>query len=234
MISDESVPLSQHDILSAEECRAVADRVIAHKSHWIERAPNSFYTLGAASYLDAPGQHAVYLASAHANNPVLRASFGDFLEYVREFFEDLLEETVFFDDQYALPGFHVHAFHGRTQGQDSAAPRAHFDLQWRHAMPGCVPDGTLSFTLLLDEPTGGASMAVWPIRYQEAARLGCQGRDYAMSHTPQVVAYARGRIVIHDGLVLHAIGSAPEGSKGLRITLQGHGVRFSRGWMLYW
>jgi hypothetical protein len=42
-------------------------------------------------------------------------------------------------------------------------------------------------------------------------------------------------MVIHDGLLLHAIGrplvSNPQGQ---RITFQGHGVQVPLGWLLYW
>jgi hypothetical protein len=60
-------------------------------------------------------------------------------------------------------------------------------------------------------------------------------RDYAARHPWQRVTYERGRIVVHDGYVLHAIGPASDPAPlGYRITLQGHGVRTSIGWMLYW
>jgi hypothetical protein len=42
-------------------------------------------------------------------------------------------------------------------------------------------------------------------------------------------------MVLHDGLMLHAIGAAPAArATGHRITLQGHGVRFGGQWRLYW
>jgi hypothetical protein len=42
-------------------------------------------------------------------------------------------------------------------------------------------------------------------------------------------------MVIHDGLILHAIGAAGDTCPiGRRITLQGHGIRFEKGSRLYW
>jgi hypothetical protein len=235
MIDGEELPLSQHDILDWEECVTIRDRVIALKSHWTERSPNNFYTLGTASYLDASTDHDAYIAAAAATNPLLQHEFEAPLEQVREFFEELLGDIVFYDPHYALPGFHVFILKGGDQSNDDVARRAHFDLQWMHAIPGHRPQGTLSFTLSIEQPSGGASMAIWPARYKDAVRLGFGARDYAAAHPWQRVTYERGRIVIHDGYVLHAIGPAGVPTpKGYRITLQGHGVRTSTGWMLYW
>jgi hypothetical protein len=104
-----------------------------------------------------------------------------------------------------------------------------------YLFPDRIPSGTLSFTLPIEEPSGGASMAIWPARYQDLARLKLSAVDYASSRPPQTLTYARGRIVVHDGLILHAIGRAAVPTpEGYRITLQGHGVRSPEGWTLFW
>ncbi len=229
----EELPLSQHDMLDLDDCVAIAQRVLALERHWTVRSPGSFYTLGAASYLDAPDRHEAYLAAAQATNPLLRREFADAHEQVREFFEEWLGDAVFYNSDCALPGFHVFVTQGGEPARDEVAQRAHFDMQWEHAIPGRVPQGTLSFTLPIEIPKGGASMAVWPARYQDAVRLGFSARSYAATHPCRLVEYEPGRIVVHDGWVLHAIGPSP-GPRGYRITLQGHGVRTPDGWMLYW
>ena len=235
MTCSETVPLSQHDILDFAECEEAAERVLALRGRWRARTEGSFYTLGAASYIDATSQHASYAEAAAVTNPVLDESFGWLLERVREFFEELLGEKVTYDERYALPGFHIFVLRGEDRSRDNVAARAHFDLQWMHAVPGCTPSGTLSFTLPVREPSGGASMEIWHTRYQEAVRLGFVATKYAATHPSQTVRYSLGRIVVHDGYVLHAIGRAGVAApKGLRITLQGHGVRLPQGWMLYW
>jgi hypothetical protein len=146
-----------------------------------------------------------------------------------------LGAAAFFDMRYALPGFHIFVFDGSDRSGDDPAPRAHFDLQWMHAIPGRTPSETLSFTLLIEEPSGGASLAVWGARCEDVVKLGVTSIEYASIRPPETVTYARGGIVIHDGLILHAIGSPSVSSpKGYRITLQGHGVRLPQGWLLYW
>ena len=230
------LPLSQHDILNAQECARARDQVIALRDRWTSRSDGGgFFTLGAAAYLDAPNRHASYLDAAKARNPTLRRSFDWLYERVRRFFEEFFGEAAFFDHQYAMPGFHIFVLNGRDRSRDNPAARAHFDLQWMAAMPGRAPSEALSFTLLVEEPSGGASMAIWSVRYQDGVRRGFSAVDYASRHAPQTVTYARGRIVVHDGFILHAIGrSHADAPEGLRITLQGHGVRSPRGWLLYW
>ncbi len=232
---NESLPLSQHDILTAHECVEARERVVAQKEHWTERGKGSFFTLGAASYLDATDDVGKYRAGAMATNPVLQGSFDWLHERVRDFFEDLLQEPTFYDREYALPGFHIFLMSGEDRSLDNPAARAHFDLQWRKAAHNQLPTGTLSFTLPIEEPSGGASMAIWHVRYQEAVQLGFSAIDYASAHPWQTLIYTQGRMVVHDGHVLHAIGpSSSAAPKGRRITLQGHGMRLREGWLLYW
>jgi hypothetical protein len=88
----------------------------------------------------------------------------------------------------------------------------------------------LSFTLLIEAPSGGASMAVWDLRYQNALN-GVTFRDYATRQKPQRIDYAPSRLVVRDGLVLHANGAAGiNNPSGRRITLQG----LDRNWLINW
>jgi hypothetical protein len=227
--------ITQHGLLNSDECETVWTQLIALRDCWSPRSGGGFFTLGAAAYLDAVPQHSVYLAAANATNPVLCRFFGWLLERVRRFFEESLGDAAFFDPNYAAPGFHIFAFDGGDRSRDDPAHRAHFDLQWMHAIPGHTPSGTLSFTLLIEEPSGGASLAVWDARYQDFVRLGISAVECASKHPPHTITYAQGGIVVHDGYVLHAIGcSSVAAPKGYRITLQGHGVRLPQGWLLYW
>jgi hypothetical protein len=229
------LPLSQHDILDAEDCAGIRERVLALRNRWTERSPGRFYTLGAAAYLDATDTRDAYLAAARETNPILRENFDVVLELIREFFEELLSDTAFYNRHLALPGFHVFTSQHADLGREDIAPRAHFDMQWMHATTDHEPQATLSFTLPIEQPSGGACLAVWPVRYVDAVRFGYSACDYAARNPWQRVAYEPGRIVVHDGHVLHAIGPAADPApRGYRITLQGHGVRMPDGWMLYW
>ena len=233
MIDHDYVPLSQHELIAETECAEIAARVVDLRPHWTRRSERSFYSLGAASYLDFSGPAQNYFRAARHTNDVLRREFGHLYRSISAFFEALLDDHVGLDADRAAPGFHIFEYDGAERGRDDPAPRAHFDLQWQHAYPGRTARGTLSFTLLIEAPSGGASMAVWNLRYGDA--LAENSREQATRQKPQCVSYAPGWMVIHDGLILHAIGAASPGRMtGRRITLQGHGIRFDHGWLLYW
>jgi hypothetical protein len=235
MSFDSDLPLSQHDILDAEDCAEICARVLALRNRWTERSPGRFYTLGTAAYLDATDKRDAYLAAARETNPILQENFDAVLELVREFFEELLGDAAFYNPHLALPGFHIFTSQYTDLGKEDIAARAHFDMQWMEATPGHEPQATLSFTLPIEQPNSGACLAVWPFRYMDAVRLGYAACDYAAQNPWQRVAYEPGRIVVHDGYVLHAIGPrAGAAPNEYRITLQGHGVRMPAGWMLYW
>jgi hypothetical protein len=233
LIDDDAV-VSQHNFLSPSQCALIRDRILALESRWIRRA-DTFFTLGAASYLDAPNRLAAYLMSAAAHNPVLRSAFDDLYGLLNQFLGTLLGETVFFDETYTLPGFHIFLINGRDRGREDVAASAHYDLQWMSAIPEWRGTRTLSFTVPIDLPSGGGSMEIWHHRYGDAAKKNEPAARYASDHPSQRVPYALGRMVINDGLMLHAIGrSTIPDPVGRRITLQGHGVATPDGWLIYW
>jgi hypothetical protein len=233
--SPDHIVVSQHEVLRLQECETTRDRVFALREHWTERSEaGSFFTLGAAAYLDAPAHRDIYIRAAQASNPVLRGSFEWLYERMRRGFEELLGQPVSYDDECALPGFHIFVFQGGDQSQDKPAGRAHFDLQWLHAIPGCRPEETLSFTLPIEEPSGGSSMEIWPAHYT-TVKIDFNALQYAATYPSRALRYSRGQMVVHDGLLLHAIGCASiSAPKGHRITLQGHGIKVSDRWKLYW
>ncbi len=234
MNSTEQLLVTQHNLYNRMECLRVRNRVLALRSFWRPRSGAQFFTLGTASYMDALAGQQAYLEAAHATNSLMSALFRDVYRDLRLFFEELLGNRVLFNVKYALPGFHIFPLYGVESKADDPGPRAHFDLQWMHANPGLVPEQTLSFTLPIEEPSGGASIEFWHLRYNDAVQLGISGRDYAASHGSRKVRYSRGRILVTDGLDLHAIGASTIDAKGYRITLQGHGMLGAEGWILYW
>jgi hypothetical protein len=232
---DETLPLSQHELITAAECYAIARRVQRLGGYWTRRSAPGFYSLGAASYMDAVSGPAAYLAAAQTTNNVLLQAFEGLYDRLAAFFRELMDEEVSLDLKRAVPGFHVFVLRGEDRRNDNPAQRAHFDLQWQLAYPGARPEGTLSFTLPIATPIGGAGMALWPLRRGPRDQSPGDPRSRALERAPHIVPYVPGRIVVHDGLMLHAIGAAPAArATGCRITLQGHGVRLGGRWRLYW
>ncbi len=230
----EPLEIGQHRMLDAAQCAELSRRVLGLSGDWVRRGLG-FYSLGTAAYLDAPQSHAEYLERAHDTNPVLRANFADIHELVRTFFDERLAEPVRLTEDRAVPGFHVFEYDGSSCEFDRPATRAHFDLQWMIALPGRPPTATLSFTLAIEQPSGGAALEVWPLRYEEALSLGAPSADYADAHPSRRIAYTCGCMAVHDGHLLHAIGKSEiPNPVGRRITLQGHGALLDGVWVLYW
>ena len=107
-------------------------------------------------------------------------------------------------------------------------------MEWMHAMPGRPSGRELSpFTLPIEEPSGGCSLAIVALYTSKLSRRGFDALKYAGRKPPQTLYYARGNMVVHDGLLLHAIGRASIARPvGYRITVQGHGAKFAGSWWL--
>jgi hypothetical protein len=226
----DSNDLSQYDVLSAADCQRLAEQVLELRPSWTAR--RGFFTLGSAAYLDAvdAGARHRYLARAPEQNAMLESSFSELYEKIASVLGAILDEDVGYHRGRPLPGFHVFldAPHGtRPSG-------AHFDLQWRLAWPNRPPLGTISFTIPIAQPPEGASLDVWHLRHFAAEASAVAIEKYIETRAPSRIEYTPGRMVLHDGHILHAIGRSPHRSVGPRITLQGHGWRTSRGWILYW
>ena len=70
---------------------------------------------------------------------------------------------------------------------------------------------------------------------QSSASSGIDVLKYAAAHASKTIRYSQGHMILHDGLLLHAIGvSSVAKPEGYRITFQGHGVRVGPNWKLYW
>ena len=146
-------------VLSSEECELARLAVHALRSSWITRgsADYPFYTVGAASYIDAvPGTTPPrYSEILVATNPVLREHFDWLYARVMNKLSVHLQAVVRTADELALPGFHV--WQGLSVPTSSLS--IHFDLQYMsvpwpdvarsdHSRP-------LSFTLPIALPRGG-------------------------------------------------------------------------------
>jgi hypothetical protein len=221
--------------LEESECVELRRRVSLLQEKWTKRSDFGFFTLGTAAYLDATKSVQDYFQIAKHTNAMLLEEFSDLYAGLEQFLADTLQESVAFSDSLAMPGFHIFQFGGVEIPCDNLPQRAHFDLQFQSIIPDGECQETLSFTVLIEHPLGGASLAVWPIRLQDAVTDCLDIHDYAARNQYENYAYRKGHMLIHDGLSLHAIGSpGAMAPLGTRITIQGHGIRQDGQWLLYW
>lgn len=245
------IPTADPD-LCATACR----EIYAQRARWRMRILNDqppFYTLGAASYLDlgfAAGSIEDYLSDAGSLWQWAGEAILTIIERVCARLTDQLEQPVEFARMLPSPGFHI--FIGR------AIPRAdcldnregcgscHFDLQhsyipWARWYKDVDLENTISFTLPLNLPASGGGLIIWESvtleRMRAYVRKNQFGEIVSAAHATRCAAiqYALGRLVLHNGHMLHQIAGVPKISvSDERITLQGHGVFADGIWRLYW
>jgi hypothetical protein len=231
-------PETECDLLSTDECRQVRETLHSLQSSWLVRRPAvPFYTLGAASYLDARGGFDGYQTLAARFNPMLQEHFGWLHERLAARLAEHLGEPVKCSPGLALPGFHIYL---GCKLFEQAIASIHFDLQYDLVNWGeqahCDFSRPLSFTLPVALPKTGGGLTTWNLDYSQTGDLeGAAYRAAFAAATPRYHAYATGRLFVHSGHTLHQ--AAPGRDLKLtdeRITLQGHAVRCGGKWQLYW
>src|SRR5262245_20448322 len=234
-----SLILANLDLLTEEECATVRSQVYEQSNHWIRRKRMlPFFSLGAASYLDASLENPfIYIELARSCNPHLAKPFQWLHKRVCDRLSDFLHAPVELHSRLALPGFHLFQAHPAFASDDSAS--AHWDLQfqkilWNGETPDCSQP--LSFTLPVCLPTGGGGLHMWDISYWDAGALAESKRDQIRRmFERQYYPYSLGKLVLHSGLYLHQIAPMKDALAGEeRITYQGHALRFGDMWRLYW
>lgn len=225
-------------LLDGEECARAAEQVWALRPEWENRVPGlPFYTLGAASYLDG-GDRDAYYGKAAALNPILEREFGWLYDRMLGALGDRLGAPVAFETCAARPGFHIFLAHEAFKRPLS---RIHFDLQYQEidwsAHAGIDFSRPLSFTLALQLPRSGAGLVTWNVAKADYDAMDAADRAQLDEDCPpRYVAYRKGELICHSGLLLHRIAPAQPGMHpdDVRLTLQAHALRGRDGYWLYW
>ena len=211
----------RHFVYSKIECEEISNRLLERKIEWIKRGP-SFFTLGAASYLDAcgNGSYEYYSNLFIQANKILSIYFGDILEKIRLAIENITQQSCMYDKDFALPGFHI--FIG-TSLNKRFSDNLHLDLQYLHLpFEANIYTPTITFTLPIAIPTGGAGIEL------------CYSSPENRKGNLQIEKYNSGELFFHSGRTLHRRAHYLSTEKCMRITLQGHGLYLNGKWTLYW
>ncbi len=230
--------MAELEVLDPHECTRALHAVDALRERWTRRNPAfPFFTLGAASYLDAAASRAGYQESARRDNPILATHFDWLLERVRTTLEDVLGAPVAWQPHAALPGFHIYLAHKIFELPIASI---HCDSQYELIdWTGCgAPDfgHVASFTLALALPRHGGGLNVFglhrdDIRSLDHAAVAERVRRAPMTYHP----YRIGSMVLHSGHVMHQAAPGRDIQPDeRRITLQGHCLRAGERWYAYW
>jgi hypothetical protein len=220
-------------ILTPDEADAVARRVVALRDRWEAKSRGGvMFTLGSPSYIGG---------SKGFSNEEMIGEFGDTIDAVRAVFAARYpDHDVVVGGSDAAPGAGVPGFHIFNPCLASKLPVAslHIDKQYVNAgfpverAASGYPGATLSFTLLVASPEGGAGLHLWSVSPypEEKCALSAVANPYATiatllrnSDAHTYVDYSIGRLEIHSGNRFHLIAPFARGDTLQRITLQGHG-----------
>lgn len=234
------------DMLDAQSCRSVVERMVSSRCNWTDRSPHddaTFFTFGRASYLDVcPSDvdpQCAYYGKVSAANAELKAIFGDLYASLLDRLSAELQDQVLMAEGLAIPGFHIFLGSGIMSAGKGGR---HFDIQYERLRlpPGPIEGDPISFTLAIELPTGGSGLDLWNVTVADFNRAFKAGRvatpdDMARRRIVAYHPYSVGRLLIHRGLWLHRISSPGTiHADDRRITLQGHGLHIAGRWMLYW
>jgi hypothetical protein len=253
------------DIAEPDLCAAACREIYAQRPLWQAWRLNgqpTFYTLGAASYLDlgyALRSIDDYLSTAGFLWQWAGEAVQTIVERVRCGLEHCLGAKVEFPSVLPPPGFHI--FIGAAIPKTDCALNVsdcvstHFDIQYNH-----IPwnrwytevdfKKAISLTLALKLPAAGAGLTYWESITLESVNASLAGQGFAdiyqgyqklnipsvANATPSsTIPYHLGSMVVHSSHVLHQMAGVTGISvSDERITFQGHGVLADGAWRFFW
>lgn len=197
-----------------------------------------FFSLGAASYMDADEKSGddFYRQKAQKLNPLLRENFPLLYEQLAAQLSAILGIQTEYDRGLGLPGFHIF-LSSKVFEQPMAS--MHFDLQYQSIKwPYSKIDfsNPISYTVSMILPKHGGGLYYWDLFYDQVKDLNHHELE-ALKKTmePKYLPYKIGQLILHRGLVLHQIAPSKNvEEEDERITLQGHGLICDEVLRLYW
>lgn len=231
--------LKKLKLLSEQETNFWLDCIRANRGSWIPRMKSAqsneplFYTIGRAVYLDiSQSENPIndYYELSKISNLLIVNVFGELIEKIRFALQTYLQEEVTLTDKLALPGFHIF-FTAGIKAASNAEP--HFDMQhmrvnWDNKWDS---DKTISFTLPLQLPISGSGLEIW----KEISFSDLSNNAAAKNCDVIREKYEIGTLYLQQGMIRHRIAETIVATdQDVRITLQGHGLRFNGVWILYW
>ena len=221
-------------MLNETEVSQILEKISELRPFWCKRHEN-FFTLGTALYLDKVDPASTFYESCvQSNNFLLKTHFAPLYDRLIETLKKELQQEVQFEPAFSLPGFHIF-----LASREFVEKRAsiHFDLQFKKASWSHYREvmdlQPLSFTLALSLPRLGGGLNYWDKKFNLSEPFDIE--EAAKNLPRHYVPYEAGKIVLHEGLLLHQIAPAKEYfEKDQRITLQGHALFCDGCWRVYW
>lgn len=234
----------RHTTISILDADTAADKarwVRTRRDDWTPLHPLApAFILGTAAYHENKGRPddlATYTRKVRHSNPILKQGMGDVMKIIVAALEETFDAPFLVDERLGLPGMHIFepSPHFTTRFAST-----HFDRQWElldlSDYDGIDSSRILSFTLPLELPTGGGGLLLWP-KVADPTHAGgaTQETPTPDDMTREDIEYEVGDLVVHDGWHLHEMAPFrdPDGDRA-RITMQGHAIKATDGWIVHW
>lgn len=203
--------LTRLNLLTQEECQKVRSIVYELKEFWLKR--NSylpFYTLGAASYIDAAKDKQDYYRQAERYNSILCDRLGWLYERLADTLAQFLKAPTSYQHALALPGFHIYL---ACKFFEQPIASIHCDLQYK-LVNWESPDKIdftepISFTLAISLPKFGGGLNIWELHHQEIIGIPqSELKQLARSRAKSFYPYLVGQLILHSGHTFHQAAPA--------------------------
>src|ERR1043166_937208 len=153
------------NVLSSDECGAARSTILDLRGSWLRRNPYfPFFTLGAASYIDATADRQEYYSKAREFNPLLSRNFGWLYDKLVRALQAHFGAPVIFAPSQALPGYHIYLAHPIFEKPIGSI---HCDTQYRlldwTGVERADYDHPMSFTLSIALPQCGGGLNLWEL-----------------------------------------------------------------------
>jgi len=237
------------EFLTTEEVQQVYSKVHELKKFWTPRSKQisdlddmEYYSIGAASYLDArPGDESYYHELLATTNQVIEREFGWLLEKLLKCIEREMGKPAVLHSKFAYPGFQIYGTDWFFE--DYMGPK-HCDHHYKFLDWGDLkfdPKDNLSYTAAIKLPANGGGVYFWDHYFiDDESKTIEEGFEKMFTlelkdEDRQFHAYHEGGIFFHSGNLMHQIAPMQDIQEGdERITLQGHAVLSEDLYHLFW
>lgn len=227
--------LNSVDFLNPDECRIFTERVYALKDNFYQKN-SDLYILGYPVYAFKIDENYSHNKSLH--NELMKQNFSELLERLSATCEKILGGNCYFDDQIALPGFHIM----RHQPKSSSKINFHLDFDLLFVKQFQIKDIDTNFpqmtlTVALNDNNSLES----GLRYlNDQANINYKvfsrdlPEDYLYKNS-KFKKYTLGKLNLQQGLG-HSIDSTNNSELEIidRITLQASILKTQSGFLIYW
>jgi GNAT superfamily N-acetyltransferase len=226
--------VSQHPMLSPDECARACAAVLALRDHWRTRAEAlPGFTVGALTRRDGIDDLARYRTMVAEERDELDARFGWLYARLCDTLSHALGAPARLHPEWARPVVHITPY---SRGATLPIAAVHCDGESVLLSPGEPPERPpMALMLCLSVPTGGAGLTTWALTHAETVGRDTDEIGALLAAAPQQTTYGLpGQLLLHEAQQYHQVTAlSADGTGHPRITLEGLAVQRDGVWDIF-